>query len=115
MNTFTIRVLQSPLPLILAASSFFVAAQAVAVQAPPRPPGSDRVLVEVGMNPMEVSRQKSAHNHARGARKDFTHDDTLDAPRPHGNHVQMFIMQDAHPGSKPSGKSRDPKPTPRAK
>jgi len=79
MNTFTIRVLQSQLPLILAASSFFMAAQAVAVQAPPRPPGSDKVRVEVGMDPLEVSRQKSAHNHSRGGRKDFTHDDTRDA------------------------------------
>ncbi|CAN5157116.1 hypothetical protein BH10PSE16_BH10PSE16_25890 [soil metagenome] len=79
MKKHAIRVLGGSLPMmILAAGSLTVALQAAAVQAPPRPPGSDRVIVEAGMSPKEVLRQKRAHNHSRQGKKDFTRDDTLD-------------------------------------
>ncbi len=79
MKKHTIRVLVSRIPVIFALGGFAIAVQAVAVQAPPLPPGSDQVVVEAGVNPEEVTRQKRAHNHSRLQKKDHTHDDTLDA------------------------------------
>ena len=119
MKKFTTWILQRKLPMVLAASGFAVAVQAAEVQPPPRPPGSNTVLVEAGMDPREVSRQKGAHQHSRLEKKDFTRDDTRDTHRPDGNHVQMFIVHDgthdAHPDPQRLGKSKDQKPTPRSK
>ena len=47
------------------------------VKAPPRPPGSENVVVHVGMNPLEVQRQKRAHAPSKLEKKDHTRDDTL--------------------------------------
>ncbi|MDB5932491.1 MAG: hypothetical protein JWR60_4198 [Polaromonas sp.] len=53
------------------------------VQAPPRPPGFEKVVVEAGVNPEEVKRQKRAHNHTRLSKKDHTRNDLLDVlPEP---------------------------------
>jgi hypothetical protein len=48
------------------------------VKAPPRPPGFEKVVVEAGLNPEEVKRQKRAHNHTRLSKKDHTRNDLLD-------------------------------------
>ena len=51
------------------------------VQAPPRPLGSDKVTVAVGLNPLEIDREKRAHSHSKLVKKDFTRDDTLPTPK----------------------------------
>lgn len=51
------------------------------VKAPPRPPGSENVVLHVGMNPLEVQRQKRAHAPSKLEKKDFTRDDTLPTPK----------------------------------
>ena len=48
------------------------------VKAPPRPPGSDKVVVGVGLNPVELKRQKMAHSAEKMIKKDPTRDDSLD-------------------------------------
>lgn len=64
-------------PVALALCGATLAAQAGPVQAPPLPPGSDRVYVEVGLSPDEVARHRRAHKHPRLERKDPTRDDSL--------------------------------------
>lgn len=49
------------------------------VQAPPRPLGSDKVVIGVGLNPPELKRQKMAHSAAKIVKKDPTRNDSLDA------------------------------------
>lgn len=80
MQTHTIRLLASKLPVALALGGCALAMQALAVQAPPLPPGSSMVRVEAGLSPDEVSRQKRAHKHSKLEKKDHTRDDTLDTP-----------------------------------
>ena len=48
------------------------------VQAPPRPLGSDKVVIGVGLNPPELKRQKMAHSASKIVKKDPTRDDSLD-------------------------------------
>ncbi|MDB5868349.1 MAG: hypothetical protein JWP96_681 [Polaromonas sp.] len=97
MKKYTLRVVASRLPVILAMGGFAVAMQASAVQAPPRPPGSDQVVVEAGVNPEEVTRQKRAHNHSKLAKKDHTRDDTRD------------VLLDPKGPKKPKDKDKTPK------
>jgi hypothetical protein len=83
MKKHTIRAFARRMPVILAIGSFAMAAQAAAVKAPPRPPGSERVQVEAGLSPDEVGRQKRAHKHSKLEKKDHTRDDSLDVlPEP---------------------------------
>ncbi|MGV8804762.1 MAG: hypothetical protein ACWA6Y_07355 [Polaromonas sp.] len=53
-----------------------------AVKAPPRPKGSDQVIIGAGLNPLEIKRQKRAHNASKIVKKDPTRDDSVDAPTP---------------------------------
>lgn len=80
MQKHTIRMLASKLPVALALGGCALAMHAMAVQAPPLPPGSSMVRVEAGLSPDEVSRQKRAHKHSKLEKKDPTRDDTLDTP-----------------------------------
>ena len=48
-----------------------------AVKAPPRPKGSDKVVIGAGLNPVEIKRQKQAHSGAKIVKKDPTRDDSL--------------------------------------
>ena len=61
------------------ASSSAVArlAPANAVKAPPRPIASDKVVIGVGLNPVELKRQKKAHSSDKIVKKDPTRDDSL--------------------------------------
>ena len=80
MKKHTIRILLRRIPLVYVLGSFALVAQAASsVKAPPLPLGSDKVVVEVGLSPDEVSRQKRAHKHSKLEKKDHTRDDTLDA------------------------------------
>lgn len=82
MKSNTLRALASRLPVILALGGLAVAVQAAAVQAPPLPLGSNLIQVVPGESPDEVKRQKRAHKHAPGFKKDPTRDDTLpDEPK----------------------------------
>lgn len=47
------------------------------VKAPPRPLASDKVVIGVGLNPVELKRQKKAHNADKVVKKDPTRDDSL--------------------------------------
>jgi len=84
MKKHTIRVLVSRMPLVFVLGSFAMAVHAASlVKAPPLPPGSDKVRVEAGVNPDEVTRQQRAHKHSKLEKKDPTRDDSLDAlPEP---------------------------------
>ena len=46
------------------------------VKAPPLPPGSSMVRIQVGMNDDEISREKRAHHHKGHHRKNLDHDDS---------------------------------------
>ena len=48
-----------------------------AVKAPPRPIASDKVVIGVGLNPVELKRQKKAHSSDKIVKKDPTRDDSL--------------------------------------
>lgn len=80
MKKFTMRTLALRLPAILVLSGFAAGLQAQPVQAPPLPPGSDKVQVEPGVSPQEAARQKRAHSHSRLGKKNPTRDDTATAP-----------------------------------
>jgi len=80
MKSHTIRVLFSGVPLVFALAGGAMAGQASKVKAPPLPPGSNLVQVDAGVTPEEVSRQKRAHKHSKLEKKDYTRDDSLDAP-----------------------------------
>lgn len=82
MKHHTIRMLVGRMPIVFALAGCAMAVQAAPVEAPPLPPGSDKVRVQAGVTPEEVSRQKRAHKHSRLEKKDFTRDDTLDVPDP---------------------------------
>ena len=64
-----------------AISSFFLLAQAATVTPPPLPLGSSMVQQHAGMNPDEVKRSQRAHHHNGHHKKNYNHDDTIDAPR----------------------------------
>lgn len=64
-----------------AISSFFVLAQAATVTPPQLPAGSTMVRQHAGMNPDEVKRSQRAHHHNGHHKKNYTRDDTLDAPQ----------------------------------
>ncbi|MEO5606344.1 MAG: hypothetical protein ABIR13_01985 [Polaromonas sp.] len=51
-----------------------------AVKAPPRPIASDKVVIGVGLNPVELKRQHKAHSADKIVKKDPTRDDSIDAP-----------------------------------
>lgn len=93
--------------MILALGGFAVAMQAWAVQAPPRPPGSDQVVVDAGVNPDEVQRQKRAHSHSRLTKKDLTRNDL---PVTHSRNVLL----DVSPGPKEPRKSKHKHPRPKS-
>jgi len=46
------------------------------VKAPPLPPGSSMVRIQVGMNDDEIKREKRAHHHKGHHRKNLDHDDS---------------------------------------
>ncbi len=46
------------------------------VKAPPLPPGSSMVRIQVGMNDDEISREKRAHHHKGHHRKNVDKDDS---------------------------------------
>ncbi len=50
------------------------------VKAPPRPIASDKVVIGVGLNPVELKRQQKAHSADKIVKKDPTRDDSIDAP-----------------------------------
>lgn len=79
MKSHKIRVLFSGAPLVFALAGSAMAGQASPVKAPPLPPGSNLIQVGAGVTPEEVSRQKRAHKHSKLEKKDYTHDDSLDA------------------------------------
>lgn len=90
MEKQVLQQLINRIPAALALGAASLAAQAGPVQAPPLPPGSDRLHVEVGLSPDEVARHQRAHKHARLEKKDPTRDDSLNdlpvAPvKPKGN------------------------------
>jgi len=80
MQTRAIRILSSKIPVAIVLGGCAWAMQAMAVQAPPLPPGSTMVRVEAGLSPDEDNRQKRAHKHSELEKKDPTRDDTLDTP-----------------------------------
>ena len=47
------------------------------VKAPPLPPGSHMVRIQVGMNDDEIKREKRAHHHKGHHRKNLDHDDSV--------------------------------------
>ena len=59
-----------------------LAPSASAIKAPPRPIGSDKVVIGAGLNPDEIKRQKQAHSGAKIVKKDPTRDDSVDVPSP---------------------------------
>lgn len=81
MKKHTIRLLVSRMPIVFALASCG-AVMATQVKAPPLPPGSEKVRLQAGVTPEEISRQKRAHKHSKLEKKDFTRDDTLDAIDP---------------------------------
>ena len=83
MKKHMIRILVSRMAIIFAlACTCAMAVHASPVKAPPLPGGSEKLRVEAGVTPEEVSRQKRAHNHSKLVKKDFTRDDTLDVVDP---------------------------------
>ena len=75
-----LRRLARTMPVALALGGCAMALQALAVQAPPLPPGSSLVRAEPGLSPEEIKRHKRAHAHSKLEKKDPTRDDSVDTP-----------------------------------
>lgn len=83
-----------------AISSFFLLAQAATVTPPPLPLGSSMVQQHVGLNPEEVKRSQRAHHHNGHYKKNYNHDDTIDAPQSESDMKSGSGSQSVLPKSK---------------
>ena len=69
-----VPVLAISIACLFASLSIQASAQ---VKAPPLPPGSHMVRIQVGMNDDEIGREKRAHHHKGHHRKNLDHDDSV--------------------------------------